>query len=130
MASKMSKSNPKTCIYMHDTLEELKIKMKSAYCPEKEVGGNPILEYFKYIIFKNVKNVKISRPKKFGGNVEYKSYFDLEKDFVEGKLHPLDLKNSCAEELDKLIKPVREHFEKNKEAKKLYESVKKLKITK
>ncbi|MBU1129356.1 MAG: tyrosine--tRNA ligase [Nanoarchaeota archaeon] len=130
MASKMSKSDPKTCIYMHDTLEEVKEKMKKAYCPEKEVEGNPVLEYFKYIIFRNVKKVIISRPEKFGGNVNYYSYSELEEDFIKGKLHPVDLKQSCAVELNKLITPVREYFEKNKQAKELYTFVKNLKTTK
>lgn len=129
MASKMSKSNPKTCIYMHDTIKELEKKMQKAYCPEGIVEGNPILEYFKYIIFKNVKVVEIKRLKKFGGNIKYNSYSSLEKDFVDKKLHPLDLKKSCALKLDELIAPVREHFNKNKKAKKLYEVVKSFKIT-
>jgi len=129
MASKMSKSDPKTCIYMHDTLDELKMKMKKGYCPEGEVEGNPILEYFKYIIFKNVKSVKIKRPSKFGGDVSYRSYEELEKDYVAKKLHPLDLKNACAVELNKLIAPVRTYFEKNKKAKELYNVVKGLKVT-
>ena len=53
----------------------------------------------------------------------------MEKDFIDKKIHPLDLKNSCAIELDKLIKPCREHFEKDKKAKELYEFVKSLGIT-
>jgi len=129
MASKMSKSDPKTCIYMHDTLNELKEKLNKAYCPEGVVEGNPILEYFKYIIFKNINSLEIKRSKKFGGNIKYNSYLEIEKDFVNKKLHPLDLKQSCAVELDKLISPVREHFEKDKNAKKLYQAVKKMKIT-
>jgi len=129
LASKMSKSDPKTCIYMHDSLKELKEKVGKAYCPEGVVEGNPILEYFKHIIFRNVRKVEIVRPEKFGGKVVYLNYKELEKDFVARNLHPLDLKNSCAVELDKLIKPVREHFEKDKKAKKLYEVVKGLKIT-
>jgi len=129
MASKMSKSDPKTCIYMHDNLIELKEKLNRAFCPEKIVEGNPVLEYFKYIIFKNVNKVKVERPEKFGGDVVYNSYQEMEKDFVKGGLHPADLKNTCAIELDKLIKPVRDYFEKNKKAKELYEVVRKLKVT-
>lgn len=129
MASKMSKSNPKTCIYMHDSLDELKSKIKKGHCPEGIVEGNPILEYFKYIIFEDVSLVKILRSEKFGGDVEYRTYKELERDFVSKKLHPLDLKNSCAEELNKLISPVREYFEKNKTARELYAVVKDLKIT-
>jgi len=129
MASKMSKSDPRTCIYMHDTLEELKEKIGKGYCPEGIVEGNPILEYFRYIIFKNLKEIKIERPKKFGGDIILGSYEDMEKQFISKKLHPLDIKNSCATELDKLIKPTREHFEKNKKARELYSIVKHLKIT-
>jgi len=129
MASKMSKSNPRTCIYMHDTLKELNEKLNKAYCPEGIVEGNPVLEYFKYLVFKNVNSVEIKRDKKFGGNIKYNSYFEMEKDFTNKKLHPLDLKKSCAEELEKLISPVRKHFEKNEKAKKLYQAVKKMKVT-
>ena len=129
MASKMSKSNPKTCIYMHDTFKEIKQKIGKAYCPEGIVKGNPILEYFKYIIFENINILEIKCPQKFGGDLKYKDYKSLEEDYIAKKIHPLDLKNSCAFELDKLISPVREYFEKNKEAKRLYSVVKNLIIT-
>ena len=42
----------------------------------------------------------------------------------------MDLKNFVAEKLEEQIKPVREHFEKDKHARELYETVKKYKITK
>jgi len=129
MASKMSKSDPRTCIYMHDTLKELKQKIGKGYCPEGIVEGNPILEYFKHIIFRNISLLKIERPSKFGGDVEFASYDELERAFVDKKVHPLDLKNSCVNELDKLIKPTRDYFNKNKKAAELYSVVKNLKIT-
>lgn len=128
MASKMSKSDPKTCIYMHDSYDELKKKINSAYCPVEE-EGNPILEYCRHIIFKEVKKMKIERNKKFGGDVEFKSYEELKNSFIKGKLHPADLKNGVTNELNGLIKPVREYFEKNKRARELYETVKGHKIT-
>jgi len=129
MASKMSKSDPKSCIYMHDSYEELKKKINSAFCPEGQEEGNPMLEYCRYIIFKNIKSMKIERPEKFGGDIEFKNYEELKEAYITKKLHPMDLKTGVTEELEKLIKPVREHFEKDKRAKKLYETVKKLKIT-
>ncbi len=129
LASKMSKSDPKSCIYMHDSLKELKEKLGKAYCPEGVVEGNPILEYFKHIVFKNVKDVEIERAKKYGGDISFGSYDETERAFVGKELHPLDLKMACAAELDKLIKPTREYFEKNKKAKELYSVVKKFKIT-
>jgi len=45
---KMSKSDAVSAIFMEDTLEDLKRKIKKAFCPPGNyVGINPILEYFK-----------------------------------------------------------------------------------
>lgn len=129
MASKMSKSKPKTCIYMHDSFKEIKEKINGAYCPPKQVKGNPLLEYCKYIIFMERDSVEIKRPKKYGGNLEVQSYKELEKIYKKGDLHPLDLKKMVARELNEMIKPVRDYFDKHKRAKKLYETVKHLKTT-
>ena len=129
MASKMSKSDPTSAIYMHDTYDELKKKINSAYCPSKIEEGNPLLEYCKHIIFKNIKNMKIERDKKFGGDILFGDYEELIKSYVSGELHPMDLKIGVTNELDKLIEPVRRYFERNKKAKQLYENIKKLKIT-
>lgn len=126
---KMSKSKPETCLYVHDSEEVIKDKIKNAYCPAKVIEGNPILEYARYIIFRKKKSLLIERPQKFGGNVEYFSYVDLEKDFLNGKLHPQDLKNAVSIALNEIIKPVREYFEKNKKARALYEFVKEQEIT-
>jgi len=129
IASKMSKSKPETCIYMHDTKEDIERKIGKAYCPEKIVEGNPLFDYLKYLIFKRYSEIKVLRPDKFGGNIIYTSYESLEKDFRDKKLHPMDLKKAVAGYLDEMIKPVREYFEKNKKAKALYEEVKKYSIT-
>ena len=129
MASKMSKSDPSSCIYMHESYEELKVKINKAYCPERIVKGNPILDYTKNIIFRNTSEVKIERPSKFGGDIVFYSYDELETAYVFGELHPMDLKTSVTNELEKLIKPVREHFERNKKANALYESLKEARIT-
>lgn len=127
--SKMAKSIPKTCIFVHDTAEKIQEKIKVAFCPEKIVVNNPIMEICKYIIFREFKALEIERPLKFGGNLEVKSYEELERLYKEGEIHPLDLKNSVAEALEKLIKPIREYFEKNSKARELYEIVKKAEIT-
>lgn len=129
LLSKMSKSIPSTCIYMHETFESLKKKIDSAFCPQRQIEGNPILEYAKYIIFRETGSIKIERPAKFGGDIEFGSYQELEKAYREGKLHPQDLKGGVAQEFERLIKPVREYFEKNKKAKELYEIVKSTQTT-
>ena len=50
----------------------------------------------------------IKRPDKFGGNVIYNNYESLEADYLSKKLHPMDLKNAVAEEVNKLLEPIRQ----------------------
>ena len=129
IAMKMSKSKPDTAIFMTDTKDEVFSKFKKAYCPEGEEKDNPVLEYAKYIVFERYKKIVIERPEKFGGNLEIKSYEELVKLYSEKKIHPMDLKNTIAKYINELLEPVREHFEKNKKAKELYNKVKSYKIT-
>ena len=129
ISSKMSKSNPKSCIFVHDSRKLIEEKIRAAYCAPKDITNNPLLDYSKYIIFKAFREMVVERPAKFGGPVTFASYQELENAFRAGRLHPLDLKNAVADYLDRLIKPVREHFEKNKKARQLYEFVRKQEIT-
>ncbi len=126
---KMSKSKPDTAIFMTDSEEDIKRKIKKAYCPEKQTEENPIIEYAKYVIFERFNTMKIERPEKFGGNLEFSSYNDLEQSFSKGELHPMDLKASTAFYINELIKPVRKHFETNSRARELLEQVKGFEIT-
>ena len=131
---KMSKSLPDTAIFMTDTKEDIERKVNKAYCLEGDIKENPILEYYKYIIFESldrlgIKEVKIERAEKFGGNLSFKNYGDLEKSFAEKEVHPMDLKATLSKLLNQLIEPVRKHFEENTEAKKLLEEVKNYQVT-
>ena len=128
IAMKMSKSNPDRAIFVDDSPEDIKRKISKAWCPEKIAHENPVMEYFKYIIFERFKEVDIRRPAKFGGNVSLASYEQLETSYMNGKIHPMDLKNTAAEYIDKLVEPVRRHFAKGKPAK-LLEQVKSFAVT-
>jgi tyrosyl-tRNA synthetase len=130
IAKKMSKSNPNSSIFMTDSEEEIKKKFKKAYCPEGQVKDNPVLEYFKYIVFEKVDKVLIERPEKFGGDLIFDSYKSLEKDFVSKKVHPLDLKITCAKYINEFLEPVRKHFSENKEAKALLDKVESFRVVK
>ena len=125
---KMSKSKPDTAIFMTDSKEDIKRKIKKAYCPEKIIEENPIIEYCQHILFEKFKELKIERPSKFGGDLSIKSFDELLKIYSKGELHPMDLKDSVAIHINKLIEPVRKHFEKGK-SKELQEKVKKFEIT-
>ena len=129
ISSKMSKSKPQSAIFMHDSGDDIRKKINSAFCEPKNIENNPILDYAKHIIFRAHGEFTIERDQKFGGDASFNAYEDLELAFWKGQLHPQDLKNAVAEKLDMLIKPVREHFEKNKKARELYEFVKRQDVT-
>ncbi|MBI5332277.1 MAG: tyrosine--tRNA ligase [Candidatus Aenigmarchaeota archaeon] len=126
---KMSKSKPDTAIFMDDSVDEINRKINHAYCPEKQTMENPILEYCRYIIFESIKRMKIERDKKYGGDIYAESYDELEKMYVEGEIHPLDLKKAVSHEIDRLIEPVRNHFEKSSKARELQERVNSFQVT-
>ena len=108
MDAKMSKSKPDSAIFVHDSPEEIERKLKKAHCPEGIVEGNPVIEYFKYIIFRgDKKEITINRPEKFGGNISFNNQAELEKIFIQKKLHPLDLKNKLGELISDMLEPCR-----------------------
>ena len=115
ISSKMSKSNPDSCIFIHDSPEEISRKLKGAYCPEKAAEDNPVLEMCEVFIMRDGSPLKVARPTKFGGDVEFATYHELAAAYKEGKLHPMDLKNATAEALARMLEPSRKHFEKHKE---------------
>jgi len=123
---KMSKSNPDSAIFMLDTIADIRRKINKAYCPPKDIEENPVLEYCKYIIFELIDEFKIERPEKYGGNISYKTFKGLEKDYSTGKLNPPDLKQAVIKYLDQLIEPMRKHFEKDPKARELSEFVKRV----
>jgi len=129
ISSKMSKSIPETSIFVHDSYEVIREKIKNAFCPPRSAEDNPILDYAKHIIFRQLGKLEVERQAKFGGPVTYYSYAELERDYVTGKLHPLDLKEAVAKALDQIIEPIRRHFEKDPHAARLYEFVRSQEIT-
>jgi tyrosyl-tRNA synthetase len=129
IASKMSKSKPWTAIFIHDTPAQIKEKLRKAWCPEKQTEMNPVLEIVRYVVFHETKTLKIERPAKFGGTVDFESYQELENAYAHGDLHPQDLKDAVADGLAKILEPIRRYFEENKEAKEHFETVKKAQVT-
>ncbi len=113
ISSKMSKSIPGSCIFIHDTPKEIKSKIEAAYCPPKNVRGNPILELTKYVVFAEKKCLEIPRPQRYGGPESFESYEKVERAYISGRLHPTDLKNGVTEALIEILNPVREYFHKH-----------------
>ncbi len=116
---KMSKSKPETCIFIHDSPEEIRSKMNRAYCPPMVIEGNPVLDIAKHIILHKNRELSIKRAPKYGGDLVVDSAQELLNMYSQGKIHPLDLKNSVSDELVTMLAPIREYFERNKEAREL-----------
>ena len=128
-AEKMSKSIPDSAIFMEDSEKDVLRKIKNAYCPIKEVDGNPIFEYIKFIIFPKFGKLFIERKEENGGNVLYESYDKLCQDYKDEKVHPGDLKPAVAKSINAMIEPVRKHFETDPQAKKILELVRSFAVT-
>ncbi len=112
---KMSASIPESRILVHDSPEIIKKNINNAYCPAGIVQDNPILQLTKFIVFGVKDKLKIERDKKFGGDILFNNYESLEKEFVNKKIHPSDLKNALSKELIDIFKKVRNYFEKNQD---------------
>ncbi|MFH0977871.1 MAG: tyrosine--tRNA ligase [Candidatus Woesearchaeota archaeon] len=112
IGEKMSASVEESKIDLMDSTETITRKLNKAYCPEGIVEGNGIMAFLRYVIMvikqDRKENFIIERPQKWGGNASYKTYEEIEKDYIDKKIHPQDLKNSLAMEINKLVAPVRQ----------------------
>jgi len=111
---KMSSSDENSKIDLLDMPKVIKKKIGKAFCEEGNVECG-LLSFVKHIIvpieqFKG-KKFTINRTEEYGGVCEYKIYDDLENDFKDKKLHPVDLKQGVSEWLIDLLEPVREYFD-------------------
>ena len=129
IALKMSKSIPDSAIFMTDSEEDIKRKMKKAWCPEGQIEENPVLEYFKYIIFNVKDSVTIERPEKYGGNMEIGSYAELESKFQSKEIHPMDLKACAGTAINDLVAPVREKIMHDSHLQNMREEIKSFEVT-
>jgi len=109
IGKKMSASDASSKIDLLDDEKTVKQKVKGAEC----VAGNPdngVMAFLKYVIMvlKEDKKEKfvVNRTEEYGGNLEYENYKEIEKDFVAKKLHPLDLKNAVAKEINNLLRVI------------------------
>ena len=62
------------------------------------------------MIYQVINKLVIERPEKFGGNLTYTNYEQLEKDYKAKNLHPADLKSGIAREINNLLVPVQKHL--------------------
>ncbi|MEK6853292.1 MAG: tyrosine--tRNA ligase [Nanoarchaeota archaeon] len=114
IGKKMSASEPKSKIDLLDDEKTVQDKVRGAYCEEGKLEDNGVLAFLKLVVMPMKEDAKkafvVERPAKFGGNVSFGTYQEIEDVFADKKLHPLDLKNALAKEINALLEP----FRKNK----------------
>ena len=122
--SKMSSSDPDSKIDLLDDAKDVERKIKKAYCEEGNITDNPILQFIKFVIFP-VRSLTVESPEfiiqrseKWGGNLVFKSYQELEAAYEARGVHPGDLKKGTADAINTLLEPIRQVF-KNPELQKL-----------
>ncbi|KZT35918.1 tyrosine tRNA ligase [Sistotremastrum suecicum HHB10207 ss-3] len=140
---KMSASDASSKLDFLDPPEVIKKKIKSAFCEPGKIEGNGVLAFSKAVIFPiaSLRNEQlasgdttilslkpfsspnapegtlfsIQRKEEFGGDQHYAEYESLEKDYVDEKIHPGDLKAAVANALLNLLEPIRKAFEGDEE---------------
>lgn len=137
---KMSASDPKSKIDFLDSPADIKLKLKGALCTPGEVEGNGLLAFLRAVlvpvqvlreeqakargearfvgessfVFPDAPEgtlFSIARPEKFGGDLHFKSYQELEDAYRQEAVHPGDLKTGVADALIKLLDPIKKVFD-------------------
>ncbi len=113
---KMSASDSASKIDILDSEAFITKKMNKAFCPEGIVEGNGILAFVRNVIFPilNDKSFVITRDKKFGGDLSFAHYEALEGSYKDKAIHPADLKQAVAREINILTTPIRKAFDTDK----------------
>ncbi|KAI7744795.1 hypothetical protein M8C21_006992 [Ambrosia artemisiifolia] len=127
---KMAKSDPSSAIFMEDEEDEVISKINDAYCPPNVVDKNPCLEYIKYIVLPWFSEFKVERKAESGGEKIFTSFEELAADYEKGDLHPADLKPALSKALNRILQPVRDHFNHDENARALFMTVKGFTATK
>jgi len=107
---KMSKSDPGSAIPIDADRATIQERLTGAFCPAKVVDGNPVVEAVRYIVLPWEGRLRVDRPPKYGGPLEFTSAPEFLASYAEGRLHPQDLKGAVADALDRLIDPARRYF--------------------
>jgi tyrosyl-tRNA synthetase len=107
---KMSKSDPTTGIPIPADRPTIEARIGAAFCPAKEVDGNPIVEAIRYIAFPWEGRLEVPRAAKHGGPISFETEEAFLTAWRAGGVHPLDAKAAVVEVLDRRLEPARRFF--------------------
>jgi tyrosyl-tRNA synthetase len=104
---KMSKSDRSSAVFIHDSEDEIRSKVRKAFCPPDSAELNPMLDWARKLIFPREGEFRIARSDAHGGDLRFTSPAEADEAFLSGKLHAADLKNGVAEWLVETLAPAR-----------------------
>lgn len=118
-SGKMSSSEPNSKIDFTDTDKQIRKKINKAFSVDGQVENNGLLSMLKYILFNQIildkRDFVIDRPLEYGGKITFSSYEEVKRAFSNKELASVDLKQGIIDEVIKLVSPIRELIEKNKQ---------------
>jgi tyrosyl-tRNA synthetase len=110
-AMKMSKSKPRSAVFIHDSPDEIRAKLRSAFCPPGEVELNPVIDWIEKLCFGlGDSELRVARRPENGGPVTFFSIQEVRDAYASGALHPMDAKSALADRLIDRLEPARAHF--------------------
>ena len=110
-AMKMSKSKPRSAVFVHDSPDEIRTKLRGAFCPPGEVELNPVIDWIERLCFDlGDPELRVERRPENGGLVTFSSIQEVRAAYVSGALHPMDAKTALADRLIDRLEPARKHF--------------------
>jgi len=111
VAMKMSKSKPRSAVFVHDSPDEIRAKLRSAFCPPGEVELNPVVDWIGQLCFGlGDTELRVERRPENGGSVTLYSIDEVREAYASGALHPMDAKSALADRLIDRLEPARKHF--------------------
>jgi tyrosyl-tRNA synthetase len=107
---KMSKSAKQSALFIHDSEDEVRSKVRKAFCPPDNARYNPVLDWARKLIFARDGEFVVKRSPDHGGDMRFGDADELDQACLDGKLHSADLKNAVADWLVDTLAPCRAAF--------------------
>ena len=111
---KMSKSDPKGALLLHDTGDQIRKKMKKAYISPDD-PASPVYELAEHIVLAEFGEIIVTPDPRFGEPSTWTSLDAFRAAVMDGTLHPLDAKFGVADGLARGLESIRNHFEAHPE---------------
>lgn len=110
---KMTKSDPTTAVYVHDSPDTIRDKVKRAFCPPEAVDFNPVMDWIDKLVFRIAGGpFRIERTPANGGTMVCDTFDEVASAYMSGALHPMDAKAALSQRLIDLLEPARAHFDR------------------